>query len=82
MSIPDPKNDPTLAALHEETLRHFGRRLFEEARQQSALDEAEFETWRRERRKARAGEGAGSFSSTDWSSQDSGGDGGGGGDAA
>jgi hypothetical protein len=72
----DPPDDPTLAALREETLRHFGRRLFEEARQQSALDDAEFETWRRERKRARADEGVGSFSSTgEWGPPD-GGDGG------
>lgn len=78
MNTTDPKDDPTLAALHEETLRHFGRRLFEEARQQSALDEAELESWRRERRRARANEGVGSFSSTgEWSFSDfDGGDGG------
>ena len=46
----DPKA-PSAPSLHDEALRHYGRRFFAEVQSQSAQEDAELAAWKRGQRK-------------------------------
>jgi hypothetical protein len=81
MSNPeDQPEDETLAALNEQTLRLLGKRLFAEAREQGASEDAAFDARVRERSREQQAD-SGSVSGVadtggSWSDGGSGGDGG------
>jgi hypothetical protein len=51
MTSDDDPKAPAAPTLHDEALRHYGRRFFAEAQSQSAQEDAELDAWKREQRK-------------------------------
>jgi hypothetical protein len=51
MTSENDRKAPGGPDLHDEALRHYGRRFFAEVQNQSAQEDRELEAWKREQRK-------------------------------
>lgn len=50
----DKNNQGSPESLHDQALRHYGQRFFAEAKDQSERDDAELDTWKKEKRGQRS----------------------------